>query len=90
MKRKEKRMKRKENEKKKEKQKNKRTNTPTNMHSETHNTQTNVSREDSSECAICVQSFDDSEIFCNSHDLSHFTAFFIVVGAKTSIAESVI
>ena len=27
--------------------------------------------------------------FCNSHDVSHFTAFFIDVGAKTSIAESV-
>ena len=27
--------------------------------------------------------------FCNSHDVSHFAAFFIVVGAKTSIAESV-
>ena len=26
--------------------------------------------------------------FCNSHDVSHFAAFFIVVGAKTSIAES--
>ena len=24
-----------------------------------------------------------------SHDVSHFAAFFIVVGAKTSIAESV-
>ena len=28
--------------------------------------------------------------FCNSHDVSHFAAFFIVVGAKTSVAESVI
>jgi hypothetical protein len=28
--------------------------------------------------------------FCDSHDVSHFTAFFIVVGAKTSIAESVL
>ena len=27
--------------------------------------------------------------FCNSHDVSHFTAFFIVVGAKTSIEPSV-
>jgi hypothetical protein len=27
--------------------------------------------------------------FCNSHDVSHFTAFFIGVGAKTSVAESV-
>ena len=27
--------------------------------------------------------------FCNSHDVSHFAAFFIVVGAKTSVAESV-
>jgi hypothetical protein len=27
--------------------------------------------------------------FCNSHDVSHFAAFFIDVGAKTSIAESV-
>jgi hypothetical protein len=26
--------------------------------------------------------------FCNSHYVSHFAAFFIVVGAKTSIAES--
>ena len=28
--------------------------------------------------------------FCNSHYVSHFAAFFIVVGAKTSIAESCI
>ena len=28
--------------------------------------------------------------FCNSHDVSHFAAFFIVVGAKTSVAESVL
>src|SRR3546814_15623504 len=27
--------------------------------------------------------------FCNSHYVSHFAAFFIVVGAKTSVAESV-
>lgn len=27
--------------------------------------------------------------FCNSHCISHFAAFFIVVGAKTSVAESV-
>ena len=27
--------------------------------------------------------------FCVSHDVSHFAAFFIVVGAKTSVAESV-
>ena len=27
--------------------------------------------------------------FCNSHDVSHFAAFFIDVGTKTSIAESV-
>jgi hypothetical protein len=27
--------------------------------------------------------------FRNSHDVSHFAAFFIVVGAKTSVAESV-
>ena len=26
---------------------------------------------------------------CNSHDVSHFAAFFIVIGAKTSVAESV-
>ena len=26
---------------------------------------------------------------CNSHDVSHFAAFFIVVGSKTSVAESV-
>ena len=26
---------------------------------------------------------------CNSHDVSHFAAFFIVVGPKTSVAESV-
>ena len=26
--------------------------------------------------------------FCSSHDVSHFAAFFIVVGAKTSVAES--
>jgi hypothetical protein len=26
--------------------------------------------------------------FCNSHYVSHFAAFFIVVGAKISIAES--
>ena len=30
-----------------------------------------------------------THVFCNSHDVSHFAAFFIVVGAKTSIAESV-
>ena len=27
---------------------------------------------------------------CDSHYLSHFAAFFIVVGAKTSVAESVL
>jgi hypothetical protein len=27
--------------------------------------------------------------FCNSHDVSHFAAFFIVVGTKTSVAEYV-
>lgn len=27
---------------------------------------------------------------CNSHYVSHFAAFFIVVGAKTSVAESVL
>ncbi len=27
---------------------------------------------------------------CNSQDVSHFAAFFIVIGAKTSVAESVI
>ena len=27
--------------------------------------------------------------FCNSHDVSHFAAFFIDMGAKTSVAESV-
>ena len=30
-----------------------------------------------------------THVFCNSHDVSHFAAFFIVVGAKTSVAESV-
>ena len=30
-----------------------------------------------------------THLFCNSHDVSHFAAFFIDVGAKTSIAESV-
>ena len=28
--------------------------------------------------------------FCNSHYVSHFAAFFIVVGTKTSVAESVL
>ena len=37
--------------------------------------------------AMCVQRFDDSRI-CRSHYVSHFAAFFIVVGAKTSVAES--
>jgi len=37
--------------------------------------------------AMCVQRFDDSQ-FCNSHYVSHFAAFFIVVRAKISIAES--
>ena len=36
--------------------------------------------------AMCVQRLDDSE-FCNSHYVSHFAAFFIVTGAKTSLAE---
>ena len=36
---------------------------------------------------MCVQRFDDSQ-FCNSHYVSHFAAFFIVVRAKISIAES--
>ena len=35
---------------------------------------------------MCVQRLDDSE-FCNSHYVSHFAAFFIVTGAKTSLAE---
>jgi hypothetical protein len=30
--------------------------------------------------AICVQRFDDSRL-CNSHYVSHFAAFFIVIGA---------
>ena len=37
--------------------------------------------------AMCVQRFDDSQ-FCNSHYVSHFAAFFIVVRAKISVAES--
>jgi hypothetical protein len=37
--------------------------------------------------AICVQNFDDSRI-CNSHQLSQFAAFFIVMGTKTSIVQS--
>ena len=37
--------------------------------------------------ASCVQKSDDSR-FCNSHCLSHFAAFFIVVGTKISIVEN--
>ena len=36
---------------------------------------------------MCVQRLDDSQ-FCNSHYVSHFAAFFIVVRAKISVAES--
>ena len=31
-----------------------------------------------------------THIDCVSHDVSHFAAFFIVVGTKTSVAESVL
>jgi hypothetical protein len=37
--------------------------------------------------AICVQKFDDS-LFCNSHYLSHFAAFFIDARTKRSVVES--
>lgn len=40
--------------------------------------------------AICVQRFDDSLEFCNSHYVSHFAAFFIDARAKRSVAESYI
>ena len=36
-----------------------------------------------------VQKSDDSR-FCNSHCLSHFAAFFIVMGTKTSIVENLV
>ena len=36
-----------------------------------------------------VQKSDDSR-FCNSHCLSHFAAFFIVVGTKTSTVENLV
>ena len=38
--------------------------------------------------AMCVQRFDDSLEFCNSHYLSHFAAFFIDARTKRSIVES--
>ena len=38
--------------------------------------------------AMCVQRFDDSLEFCNSHYVSHFAAFFIDARAKRSVAES--
>ena len=38
--------------------------------------------------AMCVQRFDDSLKFCNSHYLSHFAAFFIDARAKRSVVES--
>ena len=38
--------------------------------------------------AMCVQKFDDSLEFCNSHYLSHFAAFFIDARTKRSVAES--
>ena len=39
--------------------------------------------------AMCVQRFDDSlKVFCNSHYLSHFAAFFIDAGTKRSVVES--
>ncbi len=39
--------------------------------------------------ASCVQKSDDSR-FCNSHCLSHFAAFFIVLGTKISIVENLV
>lgn len=38
--------------------------------------------------AMCVQRFDDSREFCNSHYLSHFAAFFIDARTKRSVVES--
>jgi hypothetical protein len=38
--------------------------------------------------AMCVQRFDDSLKFCNSHYLSHFAAFFIDARTKRSVVES--
>ena len=40
------------------------------------------------EGAMCVQRFDDSLKFCNSHYLSHFAAFFIDARTKRSVVES--
>ena len=37
---------------------------------------------------MCVQRFDDSLEFCNSHYLSHFAAFFIDARTKRSVVES--
>ena len=39
--------------------------------------------------ASCVQKSDDSR-FCNSHCLSHFAAFFIVMGTKISTVENLV
>src|SRR5690242_2601065 len=38
--------------------------------------------------AMCVQRFDDSRKFCNSHYFSHFAAFFIDARTKRSVVES--
>src|ERR1700743_1850254 len=38
--------------------------------------------------AMCVQRFDDSLEFFNSHYLSHFAAFFIDARTKRSVVES--
>ena len=38
--------------------------------------------------AMCVQRFDDSLEFCNSHYLSHFAAFFIDARTKRSVVKS--
>ena len=62
------------------------------------NTKTGVLREDNDARtgmpigipmgAMCVQRFDDSRKFCNSHYLSHFAAFFIDARTKRSVVES--
>jgi len=50
----------------------------------TRHTETNMIAE---AIATCVQKSDDSR-FCNSHCVSHFAAFFIVIRAKISIVEN--
>ena len=37
---------------------------------------------------MCVQRFDDSQVFCDSHYISRFATFFIDARAKRSFVES--